>query len=139
MKWYRAAAEQGEPVGQSNLAFMYTQGRGVGKDFREAAKWFLKAAESGYAPAEGKLGQLYATGNGVPLDYAVAYGWYKSAAAGGYGPATTAMTALSKRMTPAQLQAAQALFLSHRHHGHDFDAVLIEKKLPTQQWPQHIH
>jgi TPR repeat protein len=125
-------------VGQSNLAFMYAQGRGVGQDFREAAKWFSKAAESGYAPAQGKLGQLYAAGNGVPLDYAAAYAWYKSAAVGGYGPAAIAMTALSKRMTPAQLQAAQALFLSHSSPRTRFDAVVIEKKLPTQQWPQHM-
>jgi TPR repeat protein len=34
---YRAAAEQGEPLGESNLAFMYARGQGVNRDFREAA------------------------------------------------------------------------------------------------------
>jgi uncharacterized protein len=135
VKWYRAAAEQGEPVGQSNLAFMYAHGQGVSRDFRESAKWYLKSAESGYAPAQGKLGHLYATGEGVSLDYVVAYAWYKSAADGGYEPAQKAVTVLSRIMTPTQLQAAQAQFLSQQPLRRRPAAVVLEKKLPAQQWP----
>ena len=44
LKWYRASAEQGEPVGQSNLAFMYAHSQGVRRDFREAARWSTAAS-----------------------------------------------------------------------------------------------
>jgi hypothetical protein len=114
---------------------MYGHGQGVGRDFREAAHWYLKAAESGYAPAQGKLGQLYATGKGVPLDYVAAHAWYKAAAAGGYEPARKAMADLSRTMTSRQLLAADAQFLNQQSRGRE-DAVIVEKHLPAQQWPQ---
>jgi TPR repeat protein len=95
----------------------------------------LKAAESGYAPAQGKLGQLYATGKGVPLDYVAAYAWYKSAAAGAYEPAKKTLTDLSRIMTSKQLLAAEVQFLSHQSRARE-DAVILERHLPAQRWPQ---
>jgi TPR repeat protein len=108
----------------------------TGTSGKRLTKWYLKAAESGYAPAQGRLGQLYATGNGVPLDYVAAYAWYSSAAAGGYEPAKIAMSSLSRVMTCRQLQAAQARSLSEQTPRGRSDAVILEKKLPAQQWPQ---
>lgn len=42
-------AEQGRPSAQYNIAVMYEQGLGVGKDDTQAARWFVAAAERGDA------------------------------------------------------------------------------------------
>jgi uncharacterized protein len=51
VKWYRAAAEQGNPLAQAAPGFMYERGRGTGKDEAEAVKWYRMAAEQGNALA----------------------------------------------------------------------------------------
>ena len=44
MRWYRLAAEQGNPDGQANLGKMYDQGRGVAQDYMLAYAWTNLAA-----------------------------------------------------------------------------------------------
>ena len=44
VKWYRAAAEQGDPMGQLNLGPMYLYGRGVSENRRQAHIWCNLAA-----------------------------------------------------------------------------------------------
>ena len=46
-KWYRRAAEQGNPKAQFNLASLYENGQGVEKNLELAMKWYKKAAEQG--------------------------------------------------------------------------------------------
>jgi hypothetical protein len=46
------------------------------------------------------------------------------------------MSSLSRVMTTRQLQAAQARSLSEQTPRGRSDAVILEKKLPAQQWPQ---
>ena len=46
-KWYRAAAEQGDPTGESNLGYLYYRGQGTSRDYDQAAKWFRPAAQQG--------------------------------------------------------------------------------------------
>jgi hypothetical protein len=48
-KWYRKAAEQGEPSAQNNLGFMYGKGRGVPPDYVQAHMWY-NLAVSRYRP-----------------------------------------------------------------------------------------
>src|SRR5262249_27764317 len=43
-KWYRLAAEQGNPTAQSNLASMYFSGQGVKQDYVQAYLWVSLAA-----------------------------------------------------------------------------------------------
>ena len=38
-KEFRSAAEQGDPAAQFHLGQMYTEGKGVTRDYKEAAKW----------------------------------------------------------------------------------------------------
>jgi TPR repeat protein len=56
-------AEAGEAVAQTNLGSAYFHGKGVAKNYKEAAKWFRKAAEqtdySGYPMAMGYLLMIY--------------------------------------------------------------------------------
>jgi uncharacterized protein len=45
VRWYRKAADQGDPRGQHNLGTMYRDGQGVAQDYTEAVNWFRKAAD----------------------------------------------------------------------------------------------
>jgi TPR repeat protein len=51
VRWFRLAAEQGDPDAQYNLATMYDQGRGVPQDPAAAMKWWRLAAEQGHLAA----------------------------------------------------------------------------------------
>ena len=89
--WYRKAADQDHPVGQSNIANMYREGRGVEKNNSEAAKWYLRSAEQGHVTAQYNLGVLYVTGEGVRQDYREAVYWYRKAADQGHAEAQNAL------------------------------------------------
>ena len=73
-------AGYGFAVAQNKLGVMYTNGRGVAKDDREAVKWFRLAATQGYARAQNNLGLMYETGRGVGKDDAQVVFWYRKAA-----------------------------------------------------------
>ena len=45
----RISAEQGDAEAQLRLGIMYSKGKGVPQDYKEAAKWFRKAADQGNA------------------------------------------------------------------------------------------
>ena len=75
MRWYRRAAEQGNPRGQNGLGWMYENGRGVREDDAEAVRWYQRAAEQGYARAQNNLGHMYSDGHGVRQDHADAVQW----------------------------------------------------------------
>ncbi len=78
---WRAAAERGSAEAQSNLGYMYAEGRGgLPRDDAEAVKWYRKAAEQGLALGQSNLGSMYQLGRGVPQDDAEAVRWYRKAA-----------------------------------------------------------
>ena len=60
MKWFRKAADQGDPEAQYALGVMYKNGRGVPRDDAEAIKWYRKAADQGNADAQNALTTLTA-------------------------------------------------------------------------------
>ena len=64
-KWYRRAAEVGNPLGENNLADLYLRGEGVKQDDSAAFFWFQKAAQQRHTGACIKLGYMYAEGRGV--------------------------------------------------------------------------
>ena len=47
--WYKRAADHGHAEAQHNLGVMYSKGRGVKKDVKEAVKCWRKAADQGFA------------------------------------------------------------------------------------------
>ena len=77
--WYLKGAEAGEPKAQYNLGDCYFHGRGVKKNYKEAAKWFYAAAEQGLEWAENMTGVCYEYGLGVPRSTAEANKWYEKA------------------------------------------------------------
>lgn len=65
---------------QAWLAFCYSQGNGVGKDWGEAFRWCRKAAEGGNIWAMNKLGVMYEFSEGTENNLEEAFKWYKAAA-----------------------------------------------------------
>jgi len=84
LKWFRKAAEQGNPDAEATLGMDYEWGEGVEQDYVKAAYWFRRAAEhvpnlGGAGQGRNNLGLLYADGDGVPKDYVQAYMWFSLA------------------------------------------------------------
>lgn len=102
-----AAAEKGDAGAQFSLGFMYSNGKGVPKDYTEAAKWFRKAAGQGEAQAQFNLGVMYAKGEGVPKNLVEAYAWWNIAGSKGNQEAQEYRDSVEKKMTPAQIHQAQ--------------------------------
>ena len=55
VRWYRAAARQGDRKAQFNLGLSYEEGDGVKASNRWACYWFGKAARQGYRKAKARL------------------------------------------------------------------------------------
>ena len=87
LREWRPLANQGYANAQTNLGWMYANGRGVTKDEAEAVRWYQKAADQGHANAQTNLGWMYAKGQGVTKDEAEAVRWYQKAADQGYAKA----------------------------------------------------
>jgi len=83
------AAEGGDVLAQNNLGFAFAFGKGVGRNYAEAARWFSAAASREFAPAQFNLGALYENGLGVPQDYATAFALIQASALKGYALAQT--------------------------------------------------
>ena len=65
---------------QSNLGYMYDEGKGVQQDDYEAVKWYRKAAEQGGVHGQLILGIKYELGKGVQQDDYEAVKWYRKSA-----------------------------------------------------------
>jgi hypothetical protein len=110
--WYRKAAEQGNADAQYNLGLKYVDGQGVAQDYQAAVTWYRKAAEQGNADAQNNLGVMYSKGQGVAQDNVVAYALFNISTANDPSSGNKAInnrSALSADMSPAQIEAAQAL------------------------------
>ena len=108
-KWYRLAAEQGHIKAQFLLGSSYEFGNGVPENHKKAVKWYRLAAEQGDALAQKGLGDLHKEGQGVPQNYAIAHMWYNLSATNGWKYLRTFRDNLSKKMTSAAIEKAQAM------------------------------
>ncbi|HEY5791069.1 MAG TPA: tetratricopeptide repeat protein, partial [Gammaproteobacteria bacterium] len=73
VRYYRMAADSGDPRGQLELARMYLSGEGVEPDPEVARGWIEKAAAQRHAPALTQLGHGYLDGGlGLAADEAQA-------------------------------------------------------------------
>jgi TPR repeat protein len=88
---------------------MYVNGRGVPKDYSEAARLYRLAADQGNVNAQIGTGALYVEGIGVPKDYIQGYFWFTLAAVSGNPAAAKVRDGIEKSMTPAQVAEAQRL------------------------------
>jgi len=80
---FARAADDDNAVAQAYLGHLYEEGKGVGRNDREALRWYQAAAEQGNAAGQSGLGFLYSVGRGVVQDDAEALHWTRLAAAQG--------------------------------------------------------
>ncbi len=69
VEWYRKAAEQGDILGQFNLATAYQTGGGVDQDDALAYEWFKKAADQGFPDAIAQIGFFSLKGQGTKKNH----------------------------------------------------------------------
>jgi TPR repeat protein len=75
VRWFKVAAEAGDPTAQRALGEALQSGRGTAVDLRQARKWYEKAAKAGDSTAAEKLMQFLSMGDGGPPDRVMAYAW----------------------------------------------------------------
>jgi len=102
------AAEKGDAAAQLELADRYDLGRGVTRDYREAARWYRRAAEQGNAQAQFALAEMYKNGDGVAQDMQEALRWYRSAAEQGSAGAQLLLGVIYESGTGVPASPAEA-------------------------------
>ncbi|MFT5392026.1 MAG: localization factor PodJL [Gammaproteobacteria bacterium] len=112
VKWYRKAADQGDPEGQFNLGTMYEHGLGVPKDYQMARSLYFSAARKGDPNALMNLGIMRWNGDGFPKkDLVCALAWWLRADAQGHERAAEYMGRALKHMTSEEIDAARIVSL----------------------------
>lgn len=92
VKWYRAAANQGDLEGMINLALMYANGEGIAKDDGQAMAWLEKAAEKGSPRAMLIISNSYRGGDmGNSINYDKSFEWLVKATEANHLPAVRMM------------------------------------------------
>jgi uncharacterized protein len=104
-------AERGDAAAQSYLGFMFETGRGVPKNYTEAAMWYRRAAEQGDSLAQYSLGLLYDKGFGVPRNIIEASKWLNLSTAASPSSAREARArirdAVTTKMTRGEIAQAR--------------------------------
>jgi len=83
-KWWKKAADQGNPDGQFNMGWKYWDGRGgMPRDRSEAVKYWKLSAEQKNIWSMAALGNAYLVGDGISQDYKEAVKYFRAAKDGG--------------------------------------------------------
>ena len=77
------AARKGDALALFEVGTLYTDGKGVPSDMKQAASWYQLSADRGFAPAQYRLASMYEKGNGIDRDLAKAKDYYEKAANAG--------------------------------------------------------
>ena len=93
---YKVGAEADNAGCQHQLGMMYSLGRGVSVDYKQARLWLEKAAAQDQPSAVGELGVMYADGKGMSPSWRRARELYKRAIELGDSQAVKNMPILSK-------------------------------------------
>jgi hypothetical protein len=106
-------AASGDATALFALGDMYERGDGVAHDMAMAAAYMQIAAQHGSPAAQYRLGLVQAVGLGVEANVTESYKWLSLAEAAGGNEKTALLAAalrtkLAARMTPAEVEAAQA-------------------------------
>jgi TPR repeat protein len=72
----RKAAESGNAKAQNSLGITYQWGKGVERDYEQAAKWFRAAAKQNYSSAQFNLAVMYLEGQTGDADQVKAAAWF---------------------------------------------------------------
>jgi uncharacterized protein len=130
--WLSKAADKGHADAINLFGTMYANGQGMPADLAEAAKRFRQAAEKGSAVAQNNLAAAYMAGRGVARDDMLAYFWYNLAASrlpqSQRAAAVISRDAVARRLTPAELERAQAV--AHGWKPGDAVEAALRRDLP---------
>lgn len=80
IKYYEIANQNGHPIAQSNLGFIYENGTGVNKDIKKAFCLYTSSAKKGCVFGQKNLADCYYSGKGVAGNNEQAVFWYQKAA-----------------------------------------------------------
>ena len=109
------AARSGNADAEELIGVMYALGLGVEQDYTRAFEWYLRSAMKGHPGAQSGVGWYYEVGLGMPApDLTRAYMWYVLSAIGGDPAAAISMDEVVKKMTPEQIDHANALIDDYR-------------------------
>lgn len=134
VKWYLLAANHGLADAQEILGLWYEVGHGVLQDFEEAVKWYRLAADQGEASAQNRLGSTYANGRGIHQSRVIAFALFNVSATNNpstENPATSNREKLTEEMSPAEINAGQALSREMIKSGNLLNALEKYSKKPT--------
>jgi TPR repeat protein len=102
-------AVNGNANAQFELSLLYSAGRGVESNAKQALHWLKQAAAHGIVLAQSNLGVAFHLGLGVPQDNVKALVWLRIAAESGDSTAVTNRDVVEKKMLPQQREQAKAL------------------------------
>jgi uncharacterized protein len=94
LKLLQPLAKQGVPGAMYVLGVMYSEGKGVPKDYAAALAWHRQAADRGHPLSQYEIGVMYDRGLGVRKDPSEAFKWFGRAAELGYAMAQVNLGAL---------------------------------------------
>ena len=109
VRYYRMAADSGEPRGQMELARMYLSGEGVERDEATALSWIEQARDQGHAPALTQLGYAHLNGTlGFARDRGQARTLFQQALDAGDSQAQSGLAAVDAAEAAEKAAAARA-------------------------------
>lgn len=108
-------ARIGDPAAQYDVALMYANGVGVGKNVAQAFAWAKAAAEKGHTAAQYLLGSAYSGGLGTAKDEQKAFSWFIKAHEHG---SEKASLKLAKVLAAQQSTLAFQFALESAEKGH---------------------
>ncbi len=79
-QWHAKGARRGDKYSQSELGWLYENGKGVKKDYKKAFKFYTKAAKQGEPVAQYYLAVMYYNGRGVKRNLKMAKRWMTTCA-----------------------------------------------------------
>jgi TPR repeat protein len=106
---FKQLANSGDASSQFQLSLLYSAGKGVNADGKQALYWLRQAATRGNVQAQSNLGVAFNMGRGVTQDPIKAYAWLSIAASGGDSVASTNRDVVARKLSPVQLEQAKAL------------------------------
>jgi hypothetical protein len=77
---FQTLANEGDSKSQYNVALMYSLGKGIKQDQKQAFNWYSKSAQQGNYSAQFELGKIYSKGWGVTKNNYLAFEWFFKAA-----------------------------------------------------------
>lgn len=139
MKWYMAAANNGDGSACEKIAYLYDRGIGVAQDKQASFDWLRRSGDLNYPPALYELGLKYEQGGIVQQDVTRARKLFEQAAQLGQAQAFTALGRMyaDGRGVKLDQQKALAYYLVGEGYG-DAKAKPLAHELTARLSPKQV-